>query len=164
MIPTASVSAGSLLEVLDRVGPDIQRRLEQRLGTIATEMAADARGRAAAHIRSWGAKNPGSYVTSIKGGLAKKKSPTRATGYVRSGHPLAHLLEYGFTISDIMIQAKAADVMAFAGDAGEVFRKLVHRHATKVPPYPAIGPAFEARRAEIVAAIGEAKTAVGNRQ
>lgn len=152
MIPTFKYDDHRLVEVLDKVGPNAEKLLEQRLAPLATEIASDARSRAQAHIRFLGAKKPGSYVQSIKGGVAHKK-PTRVTGYVRSGHPLAHLMEEGFTISDMMIVPKSGAVMAFTGDAATVFARHVHRHQTVVPAYPAIFPAFEAKRNEIMATI-----------
>ena len=157
MTPTLVVSTNRLTQVLDSVGPNVKARLEESLGRLGKEMASDARSRAQAHIRFIGAKKPGSYVASITGGLAKPKSKTRTTGYVRSGHPLAHLMEDGFNITDILIAAKnAGEVMAFWGSAGLMFREYVHRHATHVQAYPAIHPAFEARRADVMAAIDQA--------
>ena len=44
---------------------------------------------------------------------------------------------------------KTADVLAFEGDAGMVFRRHVHRDAMHVPAYPAIAPAFQADEATI---------------
>ena len=160
MIPTVKYDDRRLFEVLYKVGPNAEKLLEQRLAPLAQQMESDARSRASAHIRFLGSKKPGTYVPSIKGGLAHKK-PTRVTGYVRSGHPLAHLMELGFKISDLMIvpgtgkgtTSSLGALMAFAGDAGDVIRAAVHRHQTVVPAYPAIFPAFEAKRNEIMATI-----------
>jgi hypothetical protein len=156
VIPRLEVTDNRLLQLLDGVAPGVQDKLRERLAAIGAEVAADANMRTAAHIRSWGAKDPGTLATSFRGGLAKAKSESRVTGYARSSHPLAHLMEYGFTIKDMMITASAATVMAFAGDAGEVFRRVIHRHATKVPAYPALRPAFDDRRGEVIAAFAEA--------
>ena len=43
----------------------------------------------------------------------------------------------------------AAQVLAFAGDAGEVFAKIVHFPGATMPPYPAIEPAFAAAEGEL---------------
>ena len=67
----------------------------------------------------------------------------RVIGYVRSGNPLAHLLELGATTPAHDIMPKAADVLAFDGDAGTVFAKIVHSPGAVIPPYPAIKPAFD---------------------
>ena len=73
-------------------------------------------------------------------------------GWLRSGDPLAHLLEEGFTISAMLIES--AKVMAFEwAGVGEVFAHEVHRPATDVRAYPSILPSFEAREAEIEAAL-----------
>ena len=45
------------------------------------------------------------------------------------------------------ILPSAAEVDAFAGDAGTVFAKVVHSPARRCRAYPAIGPAFSAARA-----------------
>jgi hypothetical protein len=136
---------------------DVVKLLEVRLEPIAKEIGADAKSRAAAHIRFLGLVKPGSYVNSIYGALARQRK-NRALAFVRSGHPLAHLMEYGFTITDMMITVRNARVMKFAGvdDSGRyawMFRRSIHRHQTQVQPYPAILPAFEARRAEIMAIL-----------
>lgn len=159
MTPTMFVDGKHATVVIDQVLPDVRRALVAKIGAIATEMASEARGNAAAHIRFLGAKNPGSYLASIQSGVSDKGQ--RVTGYVRSGHPLAHLLEEGFTISDMMINASAADVMAFDGGAGTVFAKHVHRHETKVQAYPAIYPAFEAHQGEIRSSLEEIAHAAG---
>ncbi|MDR3495293.1 MAG: hypothetical protein P4L82_11895 [Ancalomicrobiaceae bacterium] len=141
-----------LIERLAEIGPNVREKLARELGGIVDGMVADARQRAQAHIRFLGAKKPGSYVASITGGVAQKRK-SRVTGFVRSGHPLAHLMELGFQITDMEIAASAASVMAFEGDAGMVFATHVHRHATTVQPYPAILPAFEAKKGEIAATL-----------
>jgi hypothetical protein len=124
VIPRLEVTDNRLLQLLDGVAPGVQDKLRERLAAIGAEVAADANMRTAAHIRSWGAKDPGTLATSFRGGLAKAKSESRVTG--------------------------------FAGDAGEVFRRVIHRHATKVPAYPALRPAFDDRRGEVIAAFAEA--------
>ncbi len=154
MIPHLVVNDTHITELLDKVSPTVRELLNRELDDFVEEITSDARARAAAHIRYLGAKNPGTYVASIEGGVADKEQ-SRLTGYVRSGHPLAHLMEFGFTISDLTIVASAADVMAFEGDAGTVYAKTVHRHTTNVQPYPAILPAFEARKDEIIASFYE---------
>jgi hypothetical protein len=168
MIPTLVIDETHVTQVLDKIGPDVRQALTESLGQIAKSTEADARARAQAHIRFLGVKKPGTYAPSIKGGVADKGG-SRITGYVRSAHPLAHLLELGFNITDLMIvpgtgkntSAQAGDIMKFAGDAGDVFRAVVHRHATTVPPYPAIYPAFEAARPDIMDAFDKAAKGAG---
>jgi hypothetical protein len=166
VIPTLFVDDRRLLQVLDGVEPAVAQALKDELFVIAKAMQAQARERAQAHIRFLGARKPGSYVQSIKGDVSTKR-PNRVTGYLRSGHPLAHLMEDGFNITDMTIvpgtgkntTARIGAIMKFAGDAGEVFVKAVHRHATKVPPYPAIYPTFEAMQNDIRAAFEKAAAA-----
>ena len=170
MIPTLFADDRRLLQVLDGVDPAVAQALKDELWVIAKAMESEARDRAQAHIRFLGAKSPGSYVQSIKGGVSTRRG-TRTTGYVRSGHPLAHLMEGGFNITDMMIVpgtgkntlAQIGAVMKFAGDAGDVFLKAVHRHATKVPPYPAIYPAFDSLKGDIHAAFEKAAAAPAQR-
>lgn len=141
---------------LDRIGPDVRAALKQRLAPIVADMTADAKARAQAHIRFLGIK-PGAYVASIAGGVADKE--TRVLGWVRSGSPLAHLLEYGAQTPPHLIEASVKEVMKFSGSAGAVFAAKVNHPGATIPAYPVIGPAFEARRGEIrnalEAAIGE---------
>lgn len=162
MNPTLFVDDTRALQYLDRIGPGVEATLDAVLRPLAQEIAADARSRAAAHIRYLGARNPGSYVASITGDISRKR-PTRVTGYVRSGHPLAHLMEKGFKITDMEIYAKNVDKMAFEGSAGMVYRRHIHRHETQVPAYPAILPAFEARRGEILSTLGRVAHDAGKR-
>ncbi|MFT4098624.1 MAG: HK97 gp10 family phage protein [Rhodoblastus sp.] len=138
---------------LDRLGPDVRTALERKLRPIAEAMAGDARSRAEAHIRFLGVK-PGAYVASIKGGVASKDR--RVVGYVRSGSPLAHLLEYGAQTPPHVIEASVKEAMAFAGPAGRIFAAKVNHPGAAIPAYPAIGPAFAARRDEIRGAIESA--------
>lgn len=141
---------------LEAMGPNVHQALVRALDPLAQSIAGTARDNASAHIRFLG-KNPGKYLSSIYGGVSDKDK--RVTGYVRSGNPLAHLLESGFTISDIVIDP--GDIMTFEGDAGQVFARVVHRHETQVKPYPALTPAFEAHAGEIEGALtGAVKEAV----
>lgn len=137
---------------LEAMGPKARQAIVEVLEPRAEAIAADARARALAHFHSLGLK-PGQYLGSIYGGVSAKE--TRVTAFVRSSSPLAHLLEWGFTITDLMIFAKADGIMAFDGGAGTVFAKAVHRHATEVQPYPAIYPAFEDAKSDIVADMTE---------
>ena len=132
---------------IENVAPNARRALAESLRDLADAIAGDARGRASAHIRYLGAKAPGSYVASIQGGVSEKDR--KIVGYVRSGHPLAHLMELGAGPHDIL--PKAAQVLAFAGPAGVVFAR--HVHSPGMRPFPAILPAFEAARDEIGAAL-----------
>ena len=162
MNPTLYVDDKRALAHLDKIGPDVRQALETALRPLAAEISADARSRAAAHIRYLGAKKPGSYLASITSGVAKKR-PQYISAYVRSGHPLAHLMEKGFKITDMEIYAKNVDKMAFEGPAGMVYRRHIHRHETVVPPYPAILPAFAARRGEILSTLERVAHDAGKR-
>ena len=135
---------------IEDVAPKAREALADSLRDLADEIAGDARSRAQSHIRFLGKKAPGSYVQSIHGGVSEKDK--QIVGYVRSSHPLAHLMELGFQITDYMILAKPGGVLADP-DTGTVYGKFVHRHATSVRPYPAILPAFEAARSDIETAL-----------
>ena len=136
----------------DQIGPDVKQALLTLSAEIAREIEDAARGFAIAHFHSVGAK-PGLYLAGFKSGTYDKQS--RVGGWVNNANPLAHLLEYGFTISEMTITA--ANLMAFEGDAGTVFAKYVHRPETEVPAYPALHPAFD----EAKAAIGPRLAAAG---
>ena len=164
---TVEVSDHDIVAHFDAIGPNAQQALRKALTPLAGEIASDARGLAEAHIHSLGKKAPGSYLTSIYGGVSEQDGSV--LGFVRSSHPLAHLLELGFTISDWEIvpgtgrgtTSYIGAIMAFGGDAATVFRQHVHRHQMQVRPYPAITPAFEARSGEVLDAIeGAVKGAV----
>lgn len=139
---------------IDAMLPSVRAALVKALGPLARDIASDAQSAALAHIRYEGAKNPGSYVASIYGDV--KEDESRVVGFVRSSHPLAHLLELGFDYKAQDIVPRVATILAFEGDAGTVFRKRVHRDAMRVPAYPAIGPAFQAEEPEIRDVIEQA--------
>ena len=129
-------------------------RFAEALRPIEQAMVDDARARAVAHFHSVGAK-PGLYLAGFSGGVTEKHGSI--IGWVGNSNPLAHLLEKGFTISDLMIYARNAEVMKFAvAGVGDLYRKAVHRHATQVRPYPAILPAFQAKEGEIMDAAQRA--------
>lgn len=151
MIPHIEINDGRLNAWFDAAPANVRAHLLARLTPIASDMRDDAKGRAAAHIRYTG-KYPGQYLDSIQSGVSMKH-PTRVTGYIRSGFFLARLLETGFNITDIMIYPKRVQAMLFEAFGGKVFAKAVHRHATRVEPYPAIRPAYESRKAEIIEAL-----------
>jgi len=137
---------------LEGVPQRVRERFAELLKPIEAAMLADARERALAHFHSVG-KKPGLYLGAFAGGVSEK--PSGVVGWVRNANPLAHLLEYGFTISDLMIAASG--VMAFEAEGvGELYRREVHRHATPVQAYPAIGPAFDAHKADVRAAAEQA--------
>lgn len=126
----------------------------ERLRPIEESMLADARSRALGHFHSVGAK-PGLYLAGFGGGV--KTRPSGVVAWMGNSNSLSHLFEYGFTISDMKIVAKDVNgLMKFAGDTGDVYRHAVHRHETKVQPYPNILPAFEARQADILEAAQQA--------
>lgn len=138
---------------LEAIGPDCREALRSVLGPAAAAIDDEARANAIGHFHSIGAK-PGLYLAGFQHGSFEKGS--RIGAYVRNGNQLAHLMEKGFTISDIDILPKTAEMMVFEGDAGKVFARHVHRHETKVQPYPALTPAFEAARDRLQADMTDA--------
>jgi len=152
-----SIDASHATARFDAIGPNVLEALRKAITPLADQVLADARQRAADHIRFLGIK-PGEYLESIKGGVSKKE--TKAIGYVRSGSPLAHLLEYGAQTPPHDILPNVASVLKFTfalpsggGGAADIFRKAVKHPGATIPAYPAINPAFEQRRDEIRAAI-----------
>lgn len=156
---TFEVDAQAAFARFDAIGPGVRHALLDELTPLAAEITDDARARALAHFHSIG-KKPGQYLASIHGGVADKGS--RVVGWVRSSDPLAHLLELGFTISDMTIGAKGGGLMTFDTDSGVRSAFKVHRHETKVEPYPAIEPAFAARRGDVMAAMERVKQKAAN--
>ena len=139
---------------LEAIGPDARAALKSAVGPLVAEILGDARSRAEAHIRFLGGK-PGAYLASIGGGVSEKNS-TRVIGYVRSGSPIAHLLEFGAHTPPHDILPKVANILAFQGDAGMVFAHAVHSPGATIPAYPAITPAFAARANDVVEAMENA--------
>jgi len=135
---------------MEQIGPDARQALEKALAPLAKDVAADAKRRAEAHIRFLGLK-PGAYVASIYGDVSSKQQAV--LGYVRSTSPLAHLLEYGAETPAHVIEASVKEAMAFAGPAGKVFAQTVNHPGASIPAYPAIMPAFEAQRSNIVEVV-----------
>jgi hypothetical protein len=153
------IDASAAFVRLDEIGPRVHDLLVGEMRTLADAMQEDARSRAIAHFHSVG-KKPGLYLDSIRGGVSDKK--TRVSGYVRSANPLAHLLENGFTISDLLIEAAKGGVMAFEVETvGTLYASTVHRHSTEVKAYPAIHPAFDAAKPAIEAALQRVADAAG---
>ena len=147
------IDESSAVAKLDGASQGVHDALVRAIGPLAAAMAGEAMGLAAAHIRFQG-KKPGQYLASIYGGVSDKNG--RVLGFVRSGSPLAHLLEDGATIPAHDIFPSAADVLAFAGDAGTVFARAVHSPGATVPAYPAIQPAFDSNVGTIQSTIEEA--------
>ena len=146
------LEAGAL-ERIAAAGETVQSLMAEHLAPIASDMLADARSRAQAHFHSVGAK-PGLYLAGFEGGV-KMEADGSAVGWVANRNPLAHLLEYGFTISDLMIEANGMAMKFAVAGVGDLYRHAVHRHATDVQAYPALTPAFEARKADVVEAARE---------
>ena len=126
-------------------------KVDDHKAYVEQSMLQDARSKAVDHFHSTG-KQPGLYLAAFSGGVSKKE--TKVVGWVRNNSPLAHLLENGFTISDLLIDSN--NVMAFQSGVQELYAYAVHRHATKVQAYPAIGPAFEAHKGEVITAAEQA--------
>ncbi len=128
---------------LDKITPDVRDALKAALAPLAGELAAEARGLAAAHIRYLG-KKPGQYLASIYGGAFDKGS--RVCGFVRSGDPLAHLLEYG--TKDRYKKSLRT--------AREVLGQLDAGFTGAMPAYPAIEPVLAANEGRIRDAVEDA--------
>jgi hypothetical protein len=160
-MPTISVTVtDNATDRMGRIGPTAHEALDRAIHGLTPELYADVLGRALEHIHTQGPK-PGLYAASIQFGYYDKGK--RMGGFVRSGSPLAHLLELGAKPPPHEIRASAASVLAFSGDAGTVFRRAVQHPGATIPPYPAFGPAMDAHRAEITerlqAAVREAARA-----
>ena len=138
---------------LGNIGPSAKQALDRVLRPLTQELYGDVLERAAAHIHTVG-KKPGAYLASIQMGQYDKGK--RMGGYVRSGSPLAHLLEGGAKPPLHTITASTASVLAFNGDAGMVFRRAVQHPGATIPPYPAFKPAMEAHRTEITEKLTQA--------
>lgn len=113
---------------LDKMTPDVRAALKSALGPLAQELASNARGAAAAHIHYLG-KKPGQYLASIYGGVSDK-TEDRVVGFVRSGVPLAHLLEHG----------TAERYKESLRTVREVLGQLHSGYTGAMPAYPAIEP------------------------
>jgi hypothetical protein len=136
-------------------GGRLKERLVEALRPIEQAILDDAMQRAVAHFHTVGAK-PGLYLAAFSGGV--KETDRGVVAWVRNPNPLAHLLEYGFTISDLLIEANG--VMAFdMQGVGTLYRSEVHRHETKVQAYPAIRPALADHVDEIRGALERAARA-----
>jgi hypothetical protein len=160
-MPTITVTVtDTATDRLGRIGPTAHQALDRAIRGLTPELYADVLERAAGHIHTEGPK-PGLYLASIAMGFYDKGQ--RMGGFVRSGSPLAHLLESGAKPPAHAIVASAAQALAFQGDAGMVFRRAVQHPGATIPPYPAFGPAMDAHRAEITerlqAAVREAARA-----
>ena len=101
---------------LGNIGPTAKQALERVLRPLTQELHSDVLSRAEAHIHTVG-KKPGAYLASIQIGQYDKGK--RMGGFVRSGSPLAHLLESGAKPPPHAITANAASVLTFSGDAGD---------------------------------------------
>jgi hypothetical protein len=153
-MPVFSVKiADDASDALGKIGPNARAALTKALDPVKASLTHDVRATALGHIHTFNAKSAtvGGYLASIYGGVSEKD--TRISVYVRSGHPLAHLLEYGASTPAHDILPKAAKILAFlygklGGDA-ERFARKVHHPGAVIPPYPAFGPVFAARQAEV---------------
>ncbi len=147
MIPKFSIDDRRAFVRLEAISPATAGALAEAVGELVGPILADAKSRAAAHIHTQG-KNPGAYLDSIYGGVSER--PGKVIGFVRSDSPLAHLLEDGAHIpAHDILPKSAADVLAFNGDAGTVFARVVHSPGANVPAYPAIYPSLDAAQSDI---------------
>ena len=145
---TYRVEASRLTATLDELPAAVRAAIERALEPEADGIAADARSLAEAHIRYFGQK-PGQYLASIYGGTFVKGD--RVGGFVRSGDPLAHLLEFGTAERFKKSFRSVRDVLGQLGSG----------YTGAMPPYPAIEPAFASHAADIRDAIeGAVKEAV----
>lgn len=138
---TFEVSTRGAEAKLDRILPDVEIAIQAALKPIASEMQHKAQGNALAHIL-WEGKKPGQFVASIRGGTFRKNGKVGA--YVRSGNPLAHLLEEGYTYKAQDILPRVQDVMAFYwyGIGENVMFRKVHRDQMRVRAFGDLGRAF----------------------
>ena len=141
--------------MLEGMGDNVMSVFAKSLREIESRILGAAQANAVAHFHSIGAK-PGLYLAGFQGGVKEGKSSV--VGYVRNSNQLAHLLEYGFTISDLMIAADEGVMKFLTEDVGTVYRREIHRHETQVQAYPALGPAFDAHKGEVAAAAEDAVT------
>ena len=78
-IEIVEISDSRVAVQLERIGPNARAALEEALAPLATQIGADARSRAAAHIHLIGKESLGAYVESIKDGVASKDARGRAS-------------------------------------------------------------------------------------
>jgi len=135
---------------LGNISASARQAIDRVTRSITPAIYQDVLGRALEHIHTQGPK-PGLYAASIQFGYYDKDR--RLGGFVRSGSPLAHLLEHGAKPPAHAIVAKAGDALMFTGSAGEVFRRAVQHPGAVIPPYPAFEPALEEHRTEIIDAL-----------
>ena len=140
---TFAIDDRAIFAKLDGALPTVQDAIEAALKPVAASMTDLARNLALAHIRYEG-KKPGQYFASIRGGTFRKNG--RVGGYVRSGNPLAHLLEEGTAERFRRTFKTVGEVVTGATGA--------------MPPYPAIEPAFEAKEGAVRAALEAAAKTV----
>ena len=148
-----SVTTAVHVKGFDSFPEKLRQRLKSSLKAEALAIASDARARAAAHIHLYG-KKPGAYLGSIYGGATADAK--KVMGWVRSGSPLAHLMEGGANRPAHEEYPKAGDVLAFYPDAAAVFARHVSIPANRMSPFPAIVPAFEAAKGDIDGAMRDA--------
>ncbi len=135
------VDDSRLIARLDRITPDVHAALAKALGPLAQEIAAD--------VRALARRKTGQFLASIYGGVFDKGE--RIGGYVRSGDPVAHLLEEG----------TGERFRATMRSAREVLGALGTGSTGAMPPFPAFGQAFEGAEGRIRDAIeGAVKGAV----
>lgn len=142
-----TVDATAISAHLASIDADVEAALIEALKPLASSLAGEARSAAEAHIRFLG-KKPGQYLASIYGGtFAKQGQLGRIVGmFVRSGNPLAHLLEHGTTDR----------YRKTFRSAREVLDELRTGYTGAMPPYPAIEPLLAAHAGEIQDTMADA--------
>lgn len=163
-IEIVEISDSRVAVQLERIGPNARAALEEALAPLATQIGADARSRAAAHIHLIGKESLGAYVESIKDGVASKDA--RVVGWVRSNTPTIHfkgrdvplavLMQYGANPPPHEILPDVATALNFEGSAGEVFAAKVSHPGAHIAAFPDITVAFESAAPEIRATLEEA--------
>ena len=149
---TVNVDSSSAFAKLDSLTGEVRERFAASIKQIEETILAEARINAVGHFHSFG-KKPGRYLEAFRGGV--KQTDSAVIGWVGNPSPLAHLLENGFTISDLMISANSVMKFELVGVA-ELYRRQIHRHATPVQAYPALRPAFDAHKGEVETAARRA--------
>ena len=158
-----TVDDKNVIAKLEKATDVVKDALERGLKPVAVETAHNVRANLLAHIRfegtAWkrkGWKPPGSLVASVYGNSFRGKS--LVGGFVRSAHPLAHLIEHGYTYKDQIILPVIADVLAFYWPKiGKMaILNFVHRKTMQVQAYDDFSRAFDSAKPKIVGAIEQA--------
>jgi hypothetical protein len=136
------VGVGSVKRQLQTLTPEIREALEIVIRKDTGSILDRARALASGGVMQ---ERTGKYVRSMK---SQVRSDSRGVyGKVYSDDPRSSLFEWGGSTPARDILPNAAQVMRFAGSAGEVFAKIVHRPVVNYPARPTINAAFDEAKA-----------------